>query len=840
MAVLSIVAFASVCATPFCVPQVPDPQEPGLQERLETIEQRLEAARVDAHVPGMSLAIVKDGEVVLMRGFGLADVDAGRAADEETVYGIGSTTKAFSATLLAMLLEERGASWDDPVREHLTYYDPEVRSPDADAVCTLRDLASHRYGFARMGVLFLTGDVSRRGILEVASGAEPWDDFRAGFHYSNVAYLAVGEVAAALAGQSWETALAERLLEPLGMRSTTLAVDAARSDPRLAVGYAWDPLDQRSSVEPMMDIGVIAAAGAMNANVVDLTHWLRMLLAGGMHGERRLLSEQALRETWEPQVEIGAGASYGLGWMLWEHEGRQVVEHGGNVDGFSAQVALVPGEALGYVLLMNQGASPLRRASLPIVLDGMLQGMDPAAGAALEAGPPLDAVRAEEQVAGTLALEDYVGSYVANFAHFRDAIFEISVQDGRLQLDIPGQRPSALEPPEARAKAPFGTEGSGASRASGASGRWRSTENRRISVSFARDEQDAVVALVLHQGPFGFEAPREGHSPECGPSALPLEAYAGTYVRENGGKRVTLFVREGLLTMQDKGNWLSFQPPNEAGEAPLRARADQGATFLADAEGNIESFVYRGNAGEQLFTRLVDPGDLPSPEELASLRNTEARLARVSQAGGQRITGKVHFPQAGVVGELTLHTRGTDRYALRLDFGRFGRIETGARGQSAWAYDPLRGHRELAGEELLQGLLAHPGAVEGDWNEYFDSVEVIGGDRVSGRPVHVVRLKKEGIPSRTYRVDAETGDVLRVNQTVVEAAIRTPITVRYFDFEERDGVRLPRRAEIENEASGRTILTFEEFSTGLVLGDEVFAPPGSERDASDPRSSAGD
>jgi hypothetical protein len=134
----------------------------------------------------------------------------------------------------------------------------------------------------------------------------------------------------------------------------------------------------------------------------------------------------------------------------------------------------------------------------------------------------------------------------------------------------------------------------------------------------------------------------------------------------------------------------------------------------------------------------------------------------------------------------------------------------------------MRGFRVLRGRELTQAILGHPAAVEGDWNEYFDSIEVVRNDTVNGRPVHVVRLMKGDLPSRTYWIDVEHGDVLRVKQIAIEGSVRIPVTVTYSGFEEIDGIRRAMRVEVENPASGRTVMTLEEVESGLELGDGVF------------------
>ena len=187
------------------------------------------------------------------------------------------------------------------------------------------------------------------------------------------------------------------------------------------------------------------------------------------------------------------------------------------------------------------------------------------------------------------------------------------------------------------------------------------------------------------------------------------------------------------------------------------------------------------------------------------------------------LSGKAWVPQSGVHGSVTIFSQGDDRYANHMDFGKHGRISTVARGEEAWGYDPMRGYSALMGDELVHVAVGHPNAVEGDWRNYFDAIEVIGSEELDGRPVHVVRLKQGELPSRTYRVDAETGDVLRVNLVTIFRTARVPMTFSYSNFQEQGGARRAMRIEFESEESGRIVLTFDQVETGLALGDDVFS-----------------
>lgn len=772
--------------------------QPTLEQRLEKLAQSLETARQAARVPGMSIAIVKDDKVVWTRGFGLADIASERPADENTIYAVGSTTKAFTATLVGMQVDEGKASWDDPVTNYLPYFDLQVRSDDQNAQCTLRDLLSHRHGFSRMGILIISGKASREEVLRTAAGAEPWDDFRKGFHYCNVTYLAAGQAAGVAADSTWDEMMVDRIFKPLNMTSSTLAIPNAQKDPRLALGYTWDEdLEQFEHME-MINLSVIGPAGAVNSNVLDMAQWLRLQLGKGEVDGTRLISTERILDTWEPQIEMAPGISYGLGWMLREHDGHKVIEHGGNIDGFSAQVSLMPEQNLGYVLLMNLNASPLREASLGLVFDALL---DEWPEESFEAKPAEGAVTDAEEI----DLEDYVGTYIANFAKFRDEEFEVTVNNDTLSLDIPSQMTFELKEPDEN-------------------GKWGFVMTDQVAVTFDRDDQGAVVGLRVHQNGLGFEVPRKGIEilPEV--PAEQLEKYTGTYIKAKGGKRVNISIVQGRLAMNDNGTILAFNTPDADGNASLRARPDWGATFKTDAEGNCESFIFHGKAGDRVFTRLADSTatDLPTLEQVLALRKIDARIAAAKAMGGTKMSGEAWIAQAGVRGTVTIYTQGNDQYANHMDFGKFGRVSLVANGNQAWSYNSLRGFNEQTGKELAQAILAHPGAVEGNWDDYFDSVEVIGNDTVDGRPVHIIRLKKDNLPSRTYRIDAENGDVLRTNQIVIEEWGRIPVTTTYFNFKEFDGIRRPMRIETANPQSGKTVLNYEQSQSGLELDDEVF------------------
>ena len=470
---MSAALVIGLCAGP--VPSVA--AQPTLDERLERLAEEIERNRVELHAPGAALVVVQGDEVVFARGFGLADLENETPVTPDTRFFIGSSTKAFTATLLGMLVDEGVMDWDDPVEQHLPYFTLPVES-DRDARAAIRDLLSHRTGFARMNMLWVSGALTPEEILRQAVQAEPFASFRERWYYNNVMYLAAGWAGAAAAGAPWDELVTERILVPLGMTDTQTSIRDARGGPLMARGYTWneDLEEFRLHVPSGDSVGVdpIAPAGSISSSVLDMAKWLRFLLANGVVDGQRLISEEALTETWTRQIRIGGGVGYGLGWMLRDWQGQRVIEHGGNVPGFSAQVAILPESDLGFVLLTNASASmlaPLAITVVPSTLLGEWTDADPAG--------EIDDFR------------PYLGRYVANFATFSNEIFTVLERNGHLALDIPSQRVYDLNPPDDE-------------------GRWQFTLTDQISVSFERDDAGAVVALTMRQSGMVFEVLREG------------------------------------------------------------------------------------------------------------------------------------------------------------------------------------------------------------------------------------------------------------------------------------------------------------------------------------------
>ena len=334
-------------------------------------------------MPGAVLAIVRGDEVIFARGFGVADVEKKTPVTPDTPFFIGSATKAFTATLVGMLVDEGRMKWDDPVDTYLPEFKLAVQTQDPNLRATLRDILSHRTGFTRMGFLEINRGLSSDEILRRASSAEPLAPFRQRFLYNNVHYVAAGSAAARAAGTSWHALVKARILDPLGMAATRTSGPEAWNDPRTARGYAWDEAGQRHRQVTLETVGInlegVAPAGAISSTARDMTVWLRFLLRKGVQSGKPLISPAALTTFWTAQTPIAGTDAYGMGWFVRNWRGQRLIEHGGAISGYSAEVAMLPDSNIGFVVLTNTMSS-LPSIATQLVPQHLLGELPPVAG----------------------------------------------------------------------------------------------------------------------------------------------------------------------------------------------------------------------------------------------------------------------------------------------------------------------------------------------------------------------------------------------------------------------------------------------------------------------------
>jgi len=341
-------------------------------------------------VPGIAIAVVKDGKVVATQGFGVRKLGAPEKVDGRTLFEVASNSKAFTAAALAMLVDEGKLAWDDPVTKHL----PDFQMYDAYVTheMTVRDLLTHRSGLGLGAGDLLwwpTTNFSTDEIIHKLRYIRPATSFRSSYAYDNLLYIVAGKIIAAKSGKTWGETIHERILAPVGMVSTTTSLAASAGNPDVA--NAHSKINDRIAAVKAMPVTNAVGAVGINTNAEDIARWMNVLLTGGRVGtdangnEVRLYSAKQAREMWtaqtpmrisEPDPKLAATRpnflAYGLGFQLRDWQGRLIAMHSGALQGFYSKVVLVPEAQLGIAILTNAESGGSLNALQYQLLDRML------------------------------------------------------------------------------------------------------------------------------------------------------------------------------------------------------------------------------------------------------------------------------------------------------------------------------------------------------------------------------------------------------------------------------------------------------------------------------------
>ena len=311
-------------------------------------------------VPGLAVAVVQDGEIAFTGRSGLRDVEAALSVTSDTQFQLMSVSKSFTATGLAILVNERRIDWNMPVREYL----PEFRlhDPVASDRVTVRDLLCHHSGLPRHDWIWLPGDLSAPQIISKLRYLKLSADIRSTFQHSNIGYVAASVLAERVTGQNWPEFIRARLTDPLRMEVTFTAEHLAITEDAAVPYVVEGDTRSRSDLWPVQAV----AAGGMSTSIASFSNWLRFHLGQGEFEGRRLLSAHLTRELQKPRVHVGASefpeysdVHYGLGFRTHSYRGERVVWHGGGWTGTNALMMLLPDRAVGVAVLANLGMVPL-------------------------------------------------------------------------------------------------------------------------------------------------------------------------------------------------------------------------------------------------------------------------------------------------------------------------------------------------------------------------------------------------------------------------------------------------------------------------------------------------
>lgn len=406
--------------------------------RLAAIEKAVAEKQRIYGIPGIALAIVKDDQIIYNKGFGSRDLEKKLPVNAATLFAIGSSTKAFTAMATMMSVDDGKLSLDDSPKKFLPFF--KLRDAEADTAVTLRDLMCHRTGLDRTD---LSGQfpekLTREDTIKLAGLAQPTAKFRQRFQYQNTMFTAAGETAAKANNTTWEKLVENRIFKPLGMTASNTSVTEMQKSKNFSRGYDYNPETREVRQVKTVDETLAAPAGAINSNTGEMTKWLRLMLGGGAYEGKRLVSEKNFRELVTEQMPIAPKLGYGLGWFLRDWRGRKEVDHGGNVEGFSTMVAMIPEEHLGLVMLSNVTYSPLQDEIREIVYANLLGDSpgDKQLKIAAETLPKTPASPAEISP----ALKEILGDYESERS---GKAINIALKDNAVLFQLEGQPPLRL------------------------------------------------------------------------------------------------------------------------------------------------------------------------------------------------------------------------------------------------------------------------------------------------------------------------------------------------------------------------------------------------------------
>ena len=328
-------------------------------------------------IPGAAVCIVKDGKVILMKGYGIKELGLNNKVDENTLFMIGSNTKAFTATALAMLQEQKKLSLDDKVTKYIPEFKLDNKLAGEQAI--IRDLLCHRIGFQTFqgDFTFYNTNLTREEVIEKMAKVKARYPFRTTWGYTNSAFLTAGQIIPRVSGgKTWEAYLKEYIFAPLGMGNTlALTADMPKSLNR-TVPHTF--VNEQLTAIPYCQIDALAPAGGISSSVNDMSKWVLALLNNGAVGKRQVMPAEAIVATQQAQDIVGTvqhldGSSnyelYGLGWFIQDYNGHHLVMHDGGVNGYVSSVTLVPKEHLGIIILTNTDHNALYEALRWEILD---------------------------------------------------------------------------------------------------------------------------------------------------------------------------------------------------------------------------------------------------------------------------------------------------------------------------------------------------------------------------------------------------------------------------------------------------------------------------------------
>ncbi|MEM6997060.1 MAG: serine hydrolase domain-containing protein, partial [Myxococcota bacterium] len=772
------------------------PTAPALPAELAAavaqLHEAVEAERVRVGGAPAALLVVKDGQVIHAAGYGTRDGSGGPPVDADTVFPMGSVTKAFTAMLVMQAVDEGKLSLSDSPKTCLPEF--ALRDPNADSKATVRDLLTHRLGLAAMDLAWNWGQLTRAEALAVAFGAEPLHPYGERFRYQSLMVVAAGECAARALGGSYEDLVRTRILQPLGMDAATLSFEAWTASTNRAQGHARVGDARALRAVPPQNVDAIAPAGGLSASVRTMAPWLTAMLDEGRFEETTLVSADAFSRLVAPHVTVAADVQYGLGWFVEPWRGQRRLWHTGGVDGFYSLVALLPEHELGFVFVTADESGEMAELVTDRVFELAGSGAEPA---------PTGATLADD----ALGTYGSIGGFQAVLA--RDA-------EGRATLTVPQRPPYPLR--------------------DGADGAFQLGPPAPPGLSARVSVESGVptLSIVQPQGPIALPK-------------LPADALAAAK-----DARVSKDDRAVLGTYQDAERGVSVRLVDSQGRVALSAAGQVPAPLVAQGEDrygldglpNAFSVVLVRKRGRVVGIDLAQPQGALSltrvPGTEAFEGTAESLLADVGAAHGSAALAKhrtmeIHshlaFVHEGVEASAQTRWASPNRFADTLEYRAGGKVlgsrSLGHDGTAAWR---RYSHSTLTALSAIEREALGHAATFDPWAEPlrgWTGADVLGVDLLPGvdEPVVIVaRTSASGIVW-TDAIGRRTKLLHQRTTSTPTGRGETSVEVqRFSDYRDVGGVQIPHRVDSSTE-SGAVVATVESVRFDVAFSADALQPP---------------
>jgi len=576
-------------------------QQRSVESRLAGFDGYMAQVVRDWNVPGIGVGVVVGDKLVFAKGYGYRDYGKKLPFTPTTTVPIASNTKLFTAVATGFLVDEGKLDWDKPIRQYV----PSIQfyNDDLNRTVTVRDMLAHRTGITRHDLIWYKSDFTQKELFERLKYLEPAQPMRSVFLYNNMMYSGTGYAIELLSGKTWERFVRERILDPLGMTSTTFTIADMLKTPEPGVRYTERRDNTEIYAAPYYSEGVgVAPAGAINSNIVDMSKWLIALMNDGKLNGRQIIPKGVIKQTLAPSIALpntglevrGWGellnASYGMGRWTTSYRGHLLAYHGGDLPGFHSQVSTMPYDSIGViVMVIGDHAAPLYNVVSYNVYERLL-GMSLTPWSERqnrirltnkEAGRQARSKAGGGRVANTRASHAR-GDYVGEFEHPAYGALTISQGDTSLIFDLHKIKLPLSHFHYDRFDTPDDEE----------DGKWSVNflTNPQGEIDRAELSLDEAAAIFVRRVPAELT------------SAATLRQYLGTYQTPSGGSFDVVLRPDGTLALQYASGTFQNLIPWQPHRFRVKEFPDLVFEFVS-ADGRVTELKQSDPSGEFRFVR---------------------------------------------------------------------------------------------------------------------------------------------------------------------------------------------------------------------------------------------